>query len=71
MSLTENKIISQITSLPDSSAFNVQWTNQIIKNGEIIAKTYERKSYTKEQKDEFISEVDNAQFYIQAIGWTN
>lgn len=47
MSFTESKIIKQITILPESGAVNVQWANQVLKNGtEVISETFERKAYS-------------------------
>ena len=45
MSLTESKIIKQITILPQTGAVNVQWANQVLRNGEVISETFERKGY--------------------------
>jgi len=70
MGFTEQKIVSQVNALPDLQVFNVQWTNQVIKDGDIIASTYERKCYAIEQKDEFLAEVDGAVDYANAIGWS-
>jgi hypothetical protein len=69
MAIIEQKILSQVNALPDLQVFNVQWTNQVIKDDEIIASTYERKCYSIEQKDEFIAEIAGAVDYIKAIGW--
>ena len=69
MAIIEQKVLSQVNALPESSSFNVQWTNQVIKDGEIIASTYERKCYAIEQKDEFLAEIDGAVDYAKAIGW--
>lgn len=69
MTLTEQKVLSQVTALPESSTFNVQWKNQILKDGEVIASAYERKCYAIAQKDEFLLEVDGAAGYIVSMGW--
>ena len=45
MSFTESKIIKQITILPESGAINVQWANQVLKNGTVISETFERCAY--------------------------
>jgi hypothetical protein len=45
MSLSETKIIKQITILPDSKMVNVQWANQIKRGTEVISETFERKAY--------------------------
>ena len=69
MAIIEQKILSQVNALPNIQSFNVQWTHEVIKDGEIIASTYERKCYALEQKDEFLIEVAGAADYIKAIGW--
>lgn len=69
MSLYEKRVLSQVSILPQNAAINVQWSNQIIKDGQVISETYERKAYTQEQKSEFLTEVENAESYIAAIGW--
>jgi hypothetical protein len=67
--LTEQRIIKQVSILPAQSAVNVQWANQILRDGEIISETYERKAYTSEQRAEFEAEVTGAASYIAALGW--
>ena len=46
------------------------FASAFIKDGDIIASTYERKCYAIEQKDEFLAEVDGAVDYANAIGWS-
>ena len=69
MSLSEQRILKQVTTLPNQSAVNVQWANQIIKDGAVLTETYERKAYTADQKAEFLAEVEGAENYIAALGW--
>lgn len=69
MALTEQRILKQVTVLPAQSAVNVQWANQILRDGEVITETYERKAYTADQKDEFLAEVAGAESYLAALGW--
>lgn len=69
MALTEQRILSQVTTLPAQSAANVQWANQILRDDVVISETYERKAYTVEQKADFLSEVEGAENYITALGW--
>lgn len=69
MALTEQTILKQVTVLPNQSAVNVQWANQILRDGELVTETYERKAYTAEQKDEFLTEVEGADGYITILGW--
>ena len=69
MALTEQTVLKQVTVLAQQSAVNVQWSNQILRDGEIISEQFKRKAYTVDQKDEFLSEVDGAENYIAALGW--
>lgn len=70
MALTETRILKQVAILPSQSAVNVQWANQILRDGEVISETYERKAYTQEQAAEFAAEVEGAAGYMSAMGWT-
>lgn len=69
MALTEQRILKQVTILPNQSAVNVQWANQILRDGEVISETYERKAYGQDQKADFIAEVSGGQSYADAMGW--
>lgn len=69
MALTEQRIIKQITILPNNSAVNVQWADQVLRDGIVISETYHRKAYTIEQKTEFLAEVDGATNYIGILNW--
>ena len=70
MALTEQRILKQVSILPAQSAANVQWANQIIRDGDVISERYERKAYTADQKAEFLAEVEGAAAYMTAMGWT-
>ena len=70
MALTEQRVLKQVTTLSQSNAINVQWANQIIRDGtELVSETYERKAYGPEQKTDFLAEVDEAAAYVSAMGW--
>lgn len=69
MALTEQRILKQVTLLPQSNAVNVQWANQILRDGEFVSETYERKAYGEDQKGDFINEVTGGQAYSDAMGW--
>ena len=69
MALTEQRILKQVSILPAQNAMNVQWANQICRDDEVIAETYERKAYTADQKVEFLAEVEGAEAYVDALGW--
>lgn len=67
--LTEQKVVNQVTLLPQISGIQVQWKNQILRDGVEISYTYERKAYAQEQKAEFEAEVDGAAAYVTVMGW--
>lgn len=69
MALSEQRILKQVTTLPAQSAVNVQWSNQVLRDGEVISETFERKAYTADQAAEFLVEVEGAESYITALGW--
>lgn len=70
MALTEQRIIKQITMLPQSNTVNVQWADQIVRDGsKVVSETYERKAYGQDQKADFIAEVTGGQAYADAMGW--
>ena len=70
MALTEQRTLKQVTMLPQSNAVNVQWANQIVRDGsEVVSETYERKAYGQDQKADFIAEVSGGQAYADAMGW--
>ncbi len=69
MSLSEKRVVQQVSILPNENAINVQWSNQILRGEEIVSETYERKAYTIDQRDQFIDEVENAEAYCAALGW--
>ena len=69
MALTEQRILNQVTTLTAQGAVNVQWADQILRDGEVISQTFHRKAYTEEQKAEFLAEVEGAAAYVAALGW--
>lgn len=69
MALTEQRVLKQVSILPEQNAVNVQWADQILRDGQVISEVFHRKAYTAEQKDEFITEVEGADSYIIALGW--
>lgn len=67
---TEQRILKQVAILPTQNAVNVQWSNQVLKDGELLTETYERKAYTATQDAEFAIEVEGADSYLSALGWS-
>lgn len=69
MALSEQRVLSQVTIIRPQSAINVQWSNQILRDDEIIGETYERKAYTANQRAEFELEVEDHCVDLDALGW--
>lgn len=69
MTLTENRIQTQVTVQQPGPTILVQWADVISRDGEEISRQYRRKAYAEWQYDEFFAEVENAAAYIAAAGW--
>lgn len=69
MALTEQRVLKQVTILAQQSAANVQWADQILRDGELVTETYYRAAYTEEQKEQFLEQVEGAENYLAALGW--
>lgn len=70
MALSERKVLKQVTIINEHGIASVQWANQILRDEEVISETFERKTYSAEQINEFTEEVEKAELYIPALGWT-
>jgi len=66
---TETRVISQITTLPQQNAIQVQWSNIVTRDDVEISKTYERKAYSQADAEAFAAEVEGAASYMAAMGW--
>lgn len=69
MDIIEKRVLKQVTILPQQNSINVQWADQILRDGEIVNELYHRKAYSHEQVAEFSAEVEGAAAYMTAIGW--
>lgn len=69
MELSERRILKQVAILPAKRAVNVQWANQILRGAEVISETYDRRSYSVEDKAGFLADVEGAENYLVALGW--
>jgi hypothetical protein len=69
MAFSEKRVLNQVTILPELSAVNVQWLDQVLRDDEVIASNPYRKGYTVDQKEEFLAEVEQAEHYITILGW--
>ena len=70
MALTEQRILNQITVLPNANSINVQWADVISRDSVEISKQYHRKAYGPGQQAEFLAEVEGAEGYVGLIDWT-
>jgi hypothetical protein len=70
MSFSEIRVLKQVAILPALNAVNVQWANQVLKQGVVISETFERKAYTADQAADFAAEVEGAASYMAALGWS-
>lgn len=71
MALIEQRILKQISVLPASKTVDVQWADQIVKDGSVISEQYHRKAYSEKQKDEFLAEVEGASKYLNILEWNH
>lgn len=69
MAFSEQRILKSVEILTAQNAINVLWVDQILKNVDVVAETNHRKSYTQDQHDTFLEEVDGGAAYLAAAGW--
>lgn len=69
MAFEEKRVLKQITLLPDQNCVQVQWADQVLRDGDVIAETLHRKAYGQEQQEQFAAEVEGAAHCISALGW--
>ncbi|MHB8392318.1 MAG: hypothetical protein ACYDBH_22520 [Acidobacteriaceae bacterium] len=75
--LSEKTIIKSITIKPYTdlsvtpalATIEVQWADQILKEGAVFSEQYRRKVYNKRQGVELLAEVPNSAAYTAAAGW--
>ena len=69
MALTEQRTLAEVTLVIASNTIHVRWDDNILRDGEVILRVPHRKAYSKEQKQEFLDEVENAGVYVPIVGW--
>jgi len=69
MALTEQRILRAVTVRTDINAIEVEWRDEIARDGEVISSVPHRKAYTADQAAEFMAEVEGAAAYAAAAGW--
>lgn len=69
MALTEQRVLKQVSLLPEKDAIEVQWADQVLRDGVIIAEELHRRAYTKDSRAMFLAEVENGEAYAAAMGW--
>lgn len=69
MELIEKKLLAEVSIHHANNMILVRWDNCIFKGEECISRIPHRKCYSQEKIAEFRDEIENAQTYIDAIGW--
>jgi len=78
MALTEEKALASVEVITESSTIQAKWVNRILRDGEVISQVPHRCAYTGDQKDQFITDIENpanggapgmAAPYVAAVGW--
>lgn len=67
--LTEQMILKSVTINLSTSSAEVEWRNEILRDGEVISSVPYRRAYMESEKAEFLTDVDGAENYITALGW--
>lgn len=70
MTLSEQRIIKQVTVQPETQTIQVQWADQILRGDEVVTETYFRRAYSESDKSQFESDLgDQALPFMAAVGW--
>jgi len=69
MAITRKKTLASVEIMVESNTINVKWLNNIIEDGEVLSSIPHRCCYSIEQKEQFLTEVENGQQYVTAVGW--
>lgn len=67
--LSKQTVLRSVETLLQQDGINVSWDNQILEDGVVISSTSHRCSYTRDQKNQLLAEVDGAEKYISIMGW--
>ena len=70
MALTEQKILKSVEVLSSINSIQVEWANQVLKDGEVISSIPHRSSYMAGEQERFLAEVEGADKYVGLIDWT-
>jgi hypothetical protein len=70
MALTETNAVTEVTILPLENNIQVKWRSTVLKDDEVIAERDHYKLFGPEKYAEFLAEVEGAEAYISALGWT-
>lgn len=69
MALTEQRILTSVTVLPESRTVQVLWRNAILRDGSEISGTNHRRAYMESEKDQFLTDIPDGAKYVEAAGW--
>jgi hypothetical protein len=68
MALSEQRILKSVDIQVNIKTINVLWSDQILRDGEVISETNHRKAYDESQKDDFLAEVEGGKDFA-ALVW--
>ncbi len=69
MALTEKRILKSVTVIPPDDTINVCWEDQILRDAEVVSCVPTWCGYNRDQKEQFLAEVENAAAYAAILGW--
>lgn len=69
MALEEQTVLKSVEVMLEAQTINVCWENIILKDGEVIAQSNHRRAYNKNEKEQFLTDVEGAQNYVSVVGW--
>lgn len=68
MSLSEQTILASVEVLPQVTAINVRWDNQVLRDGEVIVSEPHRRAYGRYDREQFLADVHGGEAYADAAG---
>lgn len=63
------KVLKSVEFLPQANALQVLWEVSIVEDGEVISSNNSRCTYSAEEKEKFLTEVEGAEKYVGLVEW--
>jgi hypothetical protein len=68
MALSEQTILASVEVLPQVTAINVRWDNQVLRDGEVITSEPFRRAYGRYEREQFLADVPGGAGYADSAG---